>query len=220
MGLKADTLLFLLGGVANIIDLLTDIYYILTQHFASRTLYYASILFLVAPGILIVSLCILTTFYDLIRNKRRLLCFRAGLSLFFAFGEQTGLTLIIFAVYIYLNKSKREERELIDFMTKITGVIQGFIKSIPQIILQVYNGGSLGDWNYVLIISVGTSVFSLVYTCGMTLFLYDRITEKHVLPSLVDTRANYSFDRSNLKIAWDEDRKNNDSTTIELKARE
>lgn len=94
-------------------------------------------------------------------------------------------------------------------MTKITGLVQGFLKSIPQIIIQVYNGGTLNDWNFVLIISISTSVFSLVFTCFMALYMYDRITEKHVTPENIDSVVSFSFsfEKKEPHTAWEEEKR-------------
>ncbi|CAG9313817.1 unnamed protein product [Blepharisma stoltei] len=207
MGLKIDSLLFILGGFARLADVATDAWYISTQKYTSEGLYIASICFVCAPTTFLLLFITLTIGYDYFKGRREYLKVRILLGLGMAFGEQIGITLFFFGIYFYAEKAPREQRDLVDFLSKMAGLMEAFLKTIPLVIIQVYNSGTIGRWNYILIVSIGCSIIGLVYTCAMVLYMYDKITGKDIpeqeIENNVTVSENSTFDNKvHPKSAW------------------
>lgn len=117
----------------------------MTQEFTSHDLYIASIMFIVAPSIFLLIFITLTVSYDYVKGRREFLKIRILLGLAMVFGEQPGITLLFFGVYFYIIKAPSEQRDLVDFISKLAGLVENFLKTIPMVIIQVYNSGSIGE---------------------------------------------------------------------------
>lgn len=175
---QVEAILYMGGGILRLFDLVTDIWYIQTQVFATETLYYLSIVSVIAPSLVFMLLFTYMGLINLCKGNSRLFIIQLLIGLVTALLEPLGIVLCAFSCFLVKTDTKKYDFYIIEAITRSAGFVEGVFESLPSIVIQTYNNIQNNSWTYFTICSLGFSAFGVIYTCIKLMYAYD-IVQNH-----------------------------------------
>lgn len=176
MNLKFELLLLFIGGLLRIADIGSVIWYILTQKFDSDLLYYLFLASIIAPSAALLCIYMFLAFSDLCKSQK-FSFFKFLIFLLFIIGDSLGITYFIFTGILCCTNFFVGDFYIIDSMFRATCLITSLFRSIPQVIMQIYNNQKFNSWNILTIISIGASFLSFFYTILKLAYSIDKVQQ-------------------------------------------
>lgn len=170
-----DAVLYMAGGLFRFLDLLTDIWYVLTQTFKVQWIFYVAVGSIFAPaGIFFLVFIYLGLLKQCQGHSREavvnfLLAFVVGAL------ESLGIVHCVFGCAIKTQKTKTIGYFAAEGLTRAAGFIVGLVNSLPQVMIQVYNNLENKNWETLNVVSLVLSVAGFVYTLLKCFWAVDNI---------------------------------------------
>ena len=179
MNVKLEIILICFGGILRIIDIGSDIWYVLTQEFNSIYVFYAFIGSLVAPSGILVLVYITVVIADSCKGHS-FSCFKLVLFTLFIIGDSIGANYFVFAGVLCNTTFFSGDFYIVDGMFRASSLINSLFQSTPQIVLQVYNNQQVDNWSILTIVSIGSSALSMLYTCTKLVYSLDKMQQYEI----------------------------------------
>ena len=175
MNLKLEILLLFLGGLLRIIDIGTDIWYLIQINYSTKLLWLLSIISLGAPSLILLLYYIVTSIKDLKNDNFSMTRFK--IALLFILGDSFGLNYFVFSIILYRSSILSGDFFIIDSLFRATALLNSLLQSMPQIVFQAYNNQLIDTWDPFTVTSIGISFASLFYTIFKLVFAIDKIKQ-------------------------------------------
>ena len=186
---KKECVLLIIGGILKLFDGSSDIIYVSTQSYYSSTLFNLTIIFFFAPSIVLLILYSISSIVQILEGDRKLLKINTIIFFTLLFGEPFGIASLAYGI-AYSFKKPGIEKDSVQFMCKLTAILNSLFELVPEIILQIYNSGQLKEISPILIVSCICSGLNILYSFIRIFYDYDK-KEQQIKATEMMTASKY-----------------------------